>query len=369
MDYDRILASRTRQIQMSGIRKVFELGKSLKNPVNLSIGMPDFDVPVEVKQAAIQAINAGENRYTLTQGVPELRAKLTAEVASRLPGQEREMLVTSGTSGALLLALMACVDPGDEVILFDPYFVAYPHMVTLAGGRAVVIDTYPDFQIDVERVATAITPKTKAILFSSPGNPTGVVPSRQVLRDLALLAKTRGVLLISDEIYRHFYYDGVCPTAAADNEDVLVVDGFGKSYAMTGWRLGFAHGPAAIIQEMAKLQQFTYVCAPSMVQKAAITAMDWDPAPYVQAYRAKRDRLIAGLKDRYSMVEPQGAFYVFPKVPTGSASEFVNRAVAESLLVIPGNVFSSRDSHFRVSYAATDETIERGIEILNRLSA
>lgn len=367
MDFDRLLADRTRTIQMSGIRKVFELGRSLKNPVNLSIGQPDFDTPDAVKKAACDAINRGENAYTLTQGIPDLREKLLKEVTARLPGQERDMLVTSGTSGGLLLALMACVNPGDEVILFDPFFVAYPHMVTLAGGVSKFIDTYPDFKIDIAKVEAAITPRTKVILFSSPANPTGVVPDRRTIRQLALLAKDKGILLISDEIYRHFYYEGVCPSAAEDDANVLVVDGFGKSYGMTGWRLGFAHGPKPVIQEMAKLQQFTYVCAPSMVQRAAVAALDWSPGEMVAAYKRKRDFMVAGLKGHYELVVPQGAFYVFPKVPSGTGADFVTRAVAESLLVIPGNVFSARDTHFRVSYAASEETLARGVDILNRL--
>ena len=368
MDFDRIISDRAGHIQMSGIRKVFELGKSLKNPVNLSIGQPDFDVPDAVKDAACDAIRRGENTYTVTQGIPELRAKLSAEIATRLPGQEREVLITSGTSGGLLLAILATVNPGDEVILFDPYFVAYPHMVTLAGGKSVFIDTYPDFQIDVAKVVAAITPRTKLILFSSPGNPTGVVPHRDAIRDLALLAKSRDILLISDEIYRHFHYEGVCPSAAEYDANVLVVDGFGKSYGMTGWRLGFAHGPKPIIQEMAKIQQFTYVCAPSMVQRAAIAALDWNPREHVKDYMRKRDMVLQGLRSRYEITVPMGAFYVFPKVPHGTAADFVLRAIQEQLLIIPGNVFSGRDTHFRVSYAVGDDTLHRGIEILNRLS-
>src|SRR6188768_2395868 len=154
------IAERMSRIEASGIRKIFELGRGLKNPINLSIGQPHFDVPAPIKDAAKAAIDRGDNGYTLTQGIAELRAKLSLDVARRLPGQQREMLVTSGTSGAVMLALCATVNPGDEVILFDPYFVAYPHLVTLAGGTAVVVDTYPDFAISVDKVRAAITPRT-----------------------------------------------------------------------------------------------------------------------------------------------------------------------------------------------------------------
>ncbi|QVL33154.1 aminotransferase class I/II-fold pyridoxal phosphate-dependent enzyme [Telmatocola sphagniphila] len=368
MDFSKIISARNGRIAVSGIRKVFELGKSLKNPVDFSIGQPDFDVPEVAKEAAIAAIRRGGNTYTVTQGIPELRSKISEEVATRLPGQEREVLITSGVSGALQLAILATVDPGDEVILFDPYFVAYPHMVTLAEGKSVFIDTYPDFQIDVAKVEAAITPRTKVILFSSPANPTGVVLQREIVKQLALLAKERNILLISDEIYRHFHYEGVCPSAAEYDPNVLVVDGFGKSYGMTGWRMGFAHGPKAIIQEMAKLQQFTYVCAPSMAQQGALAAMDWNPAEMVKAYARKRDIIVNGLKDRYEICPPSGAFYVFPKCPFGTALEFVQKAIQEQVLIIPGSVFSQRDTHFRISYATKEETLYRGIEILNRLS-
>ena len=190
---------------------------------------------------------------------------------------DREVFVTSGTSGGLVLALLCTVNPGDEVIVFDPYFVMYPHLVTLAGGTPVIVDTYPDFQIDVDRVRAAITPRTKAILVNSPANPTGA--RRRAATACATWPSwpaRSNVLLISDEIYRAFCYDGPFASPAEFNEDVLVIDGFSKSYGMTGWRLGFAHGPRRLIEEMIKLQQFTFVCAPSIVQYAGVAAWDYD---------------------------------------------------------------------------------------------
>ena len=361
------LADRTRQIELSGIRKVFELGKSLKDPVNLSIGQPHFPVPEPIREAAKAAIDAGHNGYTVTQGVAELRDRLAADAAARFPGQERDVLVTSGTSGGLLLALMATVNPGDEVVTPDPYFVAYPHMITLAGGRMVPVPGYPDFALDPDRVATALTPRTKVILLSTPSNPTGVVASPEALKAVAELARQRGILLISDEIYRAFHYDGPARSPAEWDENVLVVEGFGKTYAMTGWRLGWAHGPKRLLAEMAKLQQFTFVCAPSMAQHAGAAALDYDVSALVADYRRKRDRLCAALRDRYELAVPGGAFYLFPKAPWGTGTEFVSEAIRNNLLVIPGSTFSGRDTHFRISYAASDETLERGIEILNRI--
>jgi len=368
-DHERWIAERMGHIESSGIRKVFELARSLKDPVNLSIGQPDFDVPEPIKAAAHAAIESGANAYTVTQGIPELRAKIQADIHARYRHADREVFITSGTSGGLTVALCCVVNPGDEVIVFDPYFVMYPHLVTLAGGRTVLIDTYPDFAIDVDRVRAALTPRTKAILVNSPANPTGRVHPREVLRDLAKLAADHGVLLMSDEVYRVFCYDQPFVSPAEFNEDVLVFDGFSKAYGMTGWRLGFAHGPRRLIQEMIKLQQFTFVCAPSMVQHAGVAAWDYDSSHIVADFRRKRDRIYEGLKDRYELVRPEGAFYAFPKAPHGSGSEFVAEAIRNNLLLIPGTVFSSRDTHFRLSYAADERTLDRGIEILNRIAS
>jgi aspartate aminotransferase/aminotransferase len=366
-EHERWVAERMHHIESSGIRKVFELARSLQDPVNLSIGQPEFDVPEPIKTAAHAAIERGANAYTITQGIPELLTKIQADVDATYRHADREVFITSGTSGGLMLALCCTVNPGDEVIVFDPYFVMYPHLVTLAGGTTVLVDTYPDFSIDEDRVRAALTPRTKAILVNSPANPTGRVHPREVLRDLAKLAAERGVLLMSDEVYRVFCYDQPFSSPAEFNEDVLVFDGFSKAYGMTGWRLGFAHGPRRLIHEMIKLQQFTFVCAPSMVQHAGIAAWDYDVSCIVADYRRKRDRIYEGLKDRFELVRPEGAFYAFPKAPSGGGTEFVTEAIRNNLLLIPGNVFSKRDTHFRLSYAADERTLDRGTEILNRM--
>jgi aspartate aminotransferase/aminotransferase len=365
---DRWIAERMGHIESSGIRKVFELARSIKNPINLSIGQPDFDVPAPVKAAAHAAIDAGFNGYTLTQGIPELCQRLLRDVRRRYAHPDRELMVSSGTSGALVLAVQCTVNPGDEVIVFDPYFVQYPHLITLVGGVMVLIDTYPYFALDVDRVRKAITPRTKVILVNSPANPTGRVAPADELRDLAGLAAQHGILLISDEIYRSFCYDGPFHSPAEFNEHVLVVDGFSKSHGMTGWRLGFAHGPRRLIQEMIKLQQLTFVCAPSMVQHAGLAACDHDTSAFTADYRKKRNLVYEGLKDRYDIACPGGAFYLFPRAPRGSGTEFVKEALAHDLLLIPGSIFSKHDSHFRLSYAADERTLVRGVEVLRRLA-
>src|SRR5262245_62107244 len=192
--HDHWIAERAKTIEMSGIRRVFDLARSLKDPVNLSIGLPHFGVPGPIQAATKAAIDQGHSSYTLTQGIPELRAKLAAEVRLRCDRPDRELMITSGTSGGLVLALLWTLTPGDEVVIFDPYFVGYPHFSTLAGGQSVIVDTYPDYRIDLDRVKAALSPRTKAIIVNSPANPTGMVYDRDTLRDLALLAAERRIL-------------------------------------------------------------------------------------------------------------------------------------------------------------------------------
>ena len=365
---DAWIADRMRHIDASGIRKAFDMARSMVDPINLSIGLPDFDVADPVKAAAIEAIEGGFNAYTQTQGIPELRGRLQQAVDAEFGHADRQVLVTSGSSGALLLAVCCVVDPGDEVILFDPYFVMYRHLVTLAGGTSVVVDTYPDFRVDVAKVAAAITPRTKAVLVNSPANPTGIVATADEMRALATLCRERDVLLISDEVYRSFCYDEPFAGPAAYNDSVLVVDGFSKSHAMTGWRLGYCHGPSRLIQEMAKLQQFSYVCAPSIVQRAGVAALDQDLSTQVDAYRRKRDMVMSALGEIYDLPRSQGAFYAFPRSPRGTGTEFVAEAIGRNLLVIPGGVFSRADTHFRISYAVDDAVLRRGLDVLRDLA-
>jgi aspartate aminotransferase/aminotransferase len=372
------LADRTAKFDASGIRKVFDLAAKMQNPINLSIGQPDFPVPDVVKDAAIAAIRDDKNGYSVTQGIPQLLERLQRQVDDRYQHSDRRVLVTSGTSGALVLAVLAMVNPGDEVIVFDPYFVMYPALVGMVGGRCVMIDTYPDFRIDPQRVAAAITPRTKMILLNSPANPTGVVADAAEVRALAELAARHNIALVSDEIYREFCYDGPLVSPTQWNDQTIVVDGFSKTYAVTGWRLGFVHGPSAIIDKLTMLQQYTFVCAPHPLQWAALAALDVDMSEQISSYRRRRDLVTTGLEEAgYSVVKPGGAFYVFPEVPPstgrasgtcGSASEFVARSIENELLVIPGGIFSGRDTHFRISFAASEATIERGLAVLRLLA-
>jgi len=368
----KILADRTAKIDASGIRKVFALGASLEDPVNFSIGQPDFDVPEELKEEAIRAIQAGQNSYSQTAGDAVLKRRITERVANEYGWDDPSVLVVSGVSGGLLLAFMALVNPGDEVIIPDPYFVMYKHLINLLGGKCVFVDSYPDFELPVEGISEAITDKTKMIILNSPCNPTGKVYSDQQVKAMAEIAAEQDILVMTDEIYEKFCYDGGCPSIAAYYEKSLVLHGFSKSHAMTGWRLGYvATHPALhdVIEEMTKIQQYTFVCAPTPFQQAALAALDYDVSDLVDAYRKKRDLLYEGLSDKFEFVKPGGAFYAFIRAPgeTG-ATEFVERAIANNVLIIPGNVFSEKDTHFRISYATTDEKIRQGVEVLRSLA-
>ncbi len=363
----KIIADRAGKIDASGIRKVFALAASLKDPINFSIGQPDFDVPEPLKEEAIKAIKAGQNKYSQTAGDAILKKRIAEQIKNEFGWSEPAILITSGVSGGLLLAFLALINPDDEVIIPDPYFVIYKHVINMLGGRCIFVDSYPNFELPVEKIADAITNKTKMIILNSPCNPTGVVYSEEQIKALAEIAAEKDILIMTDEIYERFCYDGQCPSIANYCEKTLLLRGFSKSHAMTGWRLAYmAAGESLknVIEEMTKIQQYTFVCAPTPFQKAAIAALDYEISDLVDTYRRKRDLLYDGLKDKFELVKPGGAFYAFIKAPGGSGSNFVEKAIANNVLIIPGNVFSEKDTHFRISYATSDDKIEQGVEIL-----
>lgn len=363
------VSQRAKAFDSSGIRKVFDLASQLDDPINLSIGQPDFAMPDLACVAAKNAIDAGKNGYTPTQGIAPLRERLESMVREETGQDQRELCVTSGSSGALVLCLMALVDSGDEVILFEPAFVMYRPLVEFLGGRCVVIDTSPTFQIDVDQVGASITSRTKLILLNTPANPTGVVVDKATVSALAHLADARGVTLLSDELYRSYCYDEPFSSPALCSDRVVVIDGFSKSHAMTGWRVGWIHGPPEIINACSMLQQYTFVCAPQVGQWAALAAIDAPMDLPLAECRRKRDKIIEGLAESYTFVSPGGAFYLYPEAPGGSGMDFAERAVHdEKLLIVPGSVFGSADTHFRIAYTVSDAMLDRGIAALNRLA-
>lgn len=377
IDPEILLSSRAAQIDASGIRRAFQLGAKLDNPINLSIGQPHFPVPDALKDAAIKAIREDANGYTLTSGHPSLHASLRESIAGELnwpAGDDSiDVMVTSGTSGALILAAWVLLDPGDELIIPDPNFVIYPALGPMTGAKVVSCDTYPDFCMTAERLEPLITDKTKLVIINSPGNPTGVVLSDQQMHDVAALCRDRGVMLLSDEIYDLFTYSsmrdgrGRSPSPGSHGHDMLIVRGFGKNYGCTGWRLGYAAGPSWLIHEMSKFQQYSFVCAPSMAQHAVIAAHDVDMSGVVAEYEGKRNRVLDILSPLMDVTVPEGAFYAFPEVPEAlgmTGTQFTERLLEHNVIAIPGAVFSDRDTHFRISYATDDDRLEQGLHAI-----
>lgn len=361
-----MLAERVKNIQASGIRKIFELVASMRDPIDLSIGQADFDVPEAIKKAAIEAIEDGFNRYTVTQGIPELRERIVQSLKERYAYEPDDCLVTCGVSGGLVLAMLCLVNPGDEVLLPDPYFVMYKVLVELCQATPKYYSMYPDFKIKKEELESKITDKTKLILLNSPSNPTGAVLSPAELSMVSDLAKAHDLYVVCDEIYDRFVYlDRFHSISEYYQEKLILLGGFSKTFGMPGWRMGYATGPEEVLDKMMVLQQFTFVCAPSFAQKAVLAALDVDMNSYIDKYRIKRDLVYNGLKEQFNLTRPDGSFYIFPELPQGvSGDTFVQSALSRKVLIVPGSAFSQRNTHFRISFAAPDEDLKRGVEIL-----
>lgn len=383
-----------KKFSSSGIRKVFDLAAKLRNPVNLSIGEPDFEVPEIVKSSAIKAIKTNKNKYTQTAGLPELREKIALKLNSenKIKVVRENVIITSGTSGALHLLFTVLLNPGDEVIIIDPYFVIYNEVPKLFGAKVITVSSYPNFSLPVEGVKKAITRKTKMVIINSPNNPTGKVYTKKEIKNLVDILRTKNILLVSDEVYEKFIYpvrsrpaEGTATVAlgrSASNEvyenkhfspasiykNTITLNGFSKSHALTGLRIGYTSGPKDIISEMAKLQQYTYVCAPSISQHAAIESLKIDTQHIIKEYQKKRDIIYEGLRENFQVVKPEGAFYIFPKALKISGSRFAEKAIKKGLMVVPGSVFSRKDSNFRISYAASLKDLKKGVKILREIT-
>ncbi|MGB9593151.1 MAG: pyridoxal phosphate-dependent aminotransferase [Anaerolineae bacterium] len=377
-----VLAQRVVSVPPSGIRKFFDIAATMKDVISLGIGEPDFVTPPAITEAGIRSLQQGETHYTSNSGILELRQAISDNVA-RLYGvrynAESEILVTVGVSEALHLAMSALIDPGDEVIIPTPCFVAYVPAVVFAGGMPVTLCTTVEngFQTSAADIAKAITPRTKAILLGYPNNPTGAVMSRDRLLEIARLVEDRDLLVISDEIYDRLVY-GVEHTCFASlpgmRDRTVVLQGFSKAYAMTGWRLGYALGPAEIIAGMRKMHQYIIMSAPTPAQHAALEALR-SGEPEVQRMRAEYDRrrkvVVAGLNAMgLTCCEPLGAFYAFPSIRASgmTSDEFANRLLEEEhVALIPGTAFGACGEGFvRISYATSLEKIEEALERMRR---
>ena len=372
------VARKVHAVPPSGIRRFFDIAATMDDVISLGIGEPDFDTPAAIVRAGISSLRDGETHYTSNSGVLELRVAL-ADHLEQLYGvrydPETELLITVGVSEALYLAMAATVDPGDEVIVPEPCFVSYNPEVVFAGGTPVNIATQAaqDFQLLASQVEEVISEKTKTLLMGYPNNPTGAVMSRERLQDVARLAEKHDLLVISDEIYDRLVY-GVEHTCFASlpgmRQRTILLGGFSKAYAMTGWRIGYAAAPAEILAAMRKVHQYTIMSAPTTAQYAALEALKHGEEA-VQEMRARYDRrrrlIVDGLNSiGLTCFEPRGAFYAFPSIAaTGMTDEeFSERLITEERVAcVPGSAFgTSGAGHVRCSYATAYDKIEQALE-------
>lgn len=378
----KYISKRVAGLKPSGIRKFFDIVATMDDVISLGIGEPDFDTPAPILRAGIQSLEAGETHYTSNAGKLELRVALVEHLQEQY-GIEydplKEIVVTVGVSEALYLAMTAVVNPGDEVIIPTPCFVAYQAEVLLAGGVPVEIPTKAEdgFQLRPEALEQAITPRTKAILLGYPNNPTGAVATRSALLDVARLAEKYDLVVISDELYDQLVYGvpHVCFAALPGMwERTILLGGFSKNYAMTGWRIGFAAAPADILLGLLRVHQYTIMSAPTTAQDAALEALA-NGKPHVdemrREYNRRRELIVSGLNELgLSTVEPHGAFYAFPSI---SASGMDEDAFAQKLLdeqrvaVVPGTAFGpGGEGYVRCSYATAYEKIEEALRRMER---
>ncbi|WP_062239722.1 aminotransferase [Fictibacillus sp. FJAT-27399] len=378
----KYLSNNVQAIQPSGIRRFFDLASSMENVISLGVGEPDFVTPWNVIEASYHSLEQGYTAYTANAGLLELRKEISRYMRRRFGvtySAEDEMVVTVGASQAIDIALRAVVNPGEEVIVVEPSFVSYAPTVTLAGGVPVPVHTYSkdEFKLQPEHIEEAVTERTKAILLCSPNNPTGTVLSKSDLVKIAEVVEKHDLLVISDEIYAELTYDEPYtsfPAVRNMRERTILISGFSKAFAMTGWRLGFACGPKDILRAMLKIHQYTMMCAPTMAQHAALEALvngQKDVVRMKESYRQRRSLVTHALEELgLSCHIPGGAFYVFPSIEkTGlSSEEFAEQLLMkEQVAVVPGSVFGvSGEGHVRCSYATSIQKLEEAMRRIDR---
>src|SRR5829696_2477519 len=380
---ERALAQRVLAVPPSGIRRFFDILATMDDVISLGVGEPDFDTPREIVEAGVESLREGRTHYTSNFGTIELRRALAAHL-ERLYGvryaPENELLITVGASASVELALRATCDPGDEVILHEPSYVAYVPAIVFAGGTVVPVATRfeDDFALDPAAVEAAITPRTKALFLGYPANPTGAVLDDDVQDELARIAREHDLLVYSDEIYDRLAYGSYRHRAFSAlpgmRERTILMGGFSKAYAMTGWRVGWMAAPVGILEGIVKVHQYGIMSAPTVAQDAALAAIEGGE-PAVQAMVAEYDRrrrlLVDGLRAAgLETFEPRGAFYAFPRITsTGlSSEEFTERLLREErVAVVPGSAFGpSGEGHVRMCYATSYEQLEEAVSRITR---
>ena len=394
MEYERIINRRVADVPPSGIRKFFDIVQKMPGAISLGVGEPDFITPYHIRNAAINSIVDGETQYTPNRGLLSLRKEISWYLEHRYQTSydpEKEILVTVGASESIDVALRAIVSPGDEVLVPEPSYVSYSPSVIFAGGRPVSVVTGQDngFRLTAEAVRAAITPRTKALILPYPNNPTGGVMERADLEQLAQVVRETGILVISDEIYSELTYGGLTHVSFASlpgmRDYTLTINGFSKSFAMTGWRVGYTCGPAELIAVMTKVHQYGILCAPRQGQVAALEALktgrerDYEDVVRMrESYDRRRRLMVEGFRAMgLDCFEPLGAFYVFPSIAkTGLTSEeFCKRLLEEEKVAcVPGTAFGPcGEGHIRCSYATAIDKLNTALDkmahFLSRLQA
>ena len=376
------LSDRVVKLKPSGIRKFFDIVATMDDVISLGIGEPDFTTPPSILEAGIKSLRDGQTHYTSNAGIPQLR-KAVAEHLEKLYGvsyEPKEVLITVGVSEALYLAMNALCDPGDEVIVPTPCFVSYQAEVEVAGAVPVELPSRVEnnFDLDLDALKKAITPRTKIIFIGYPNNPTGAVATRETLLEVAKLAEEHDLAVISDEIYDRLVYGvpHVCfATLPGMKDRTITLGGFSKAYAMTGWRIGYAAGPQEIIDAMNRIHQYTIMCAPVTAQLAAVEALksgEEDVQKMIAEYDRRRRLIVDGLNHiGLPTFEPRGAFYCFPRVDVTGVTdeEFTERLLyEEKVAMVPGSAFGAGgEGYARCSYATSYEKIEEALRRIERL--
>ena len=369
-------------IPPSGIRKFFDIVSEMKDAISLGVGEPDFDTPWHIRDEGIYSLEKGRTFYTSNAGLKELKMEICSYLKRRfdvLYDYEKEVMVTVGGSEAIDIALRAMLNPGDEVLVPQPSYVSYTPCTILAGGVPVVIELEEkdQFRLTKEKLLEKITPKTKVLILPFPNNPTGSIMEKEDLEQIAQVVEEKDLFVISDEIYSELTYKGQHCTIASlpgMKERTVLINGFSKSYAMTGWRVGYACAPEIILKQMLKIHQYAIMCAPTTSQYAAVEALrngDKDVEEMREAYDQRRRFLVKSLRDMgFDCYEPQGAFYVFPSIKRFgmTSDEFALRLLEEEkVAVVPGTAFGdSGEGYLRISYAYSLKDLKRALERIER---
>ena len=355
-------AERVRGIEISGIRRIFEAAGP--DSINLGLGQPDFDTPQHIKDAAIRAIQEGKTGYTTNNGIPELRIAICEKFKKEngLSYKPDQLIVTAGASEALHIVMQALVGQGDRVLCADPGFVSYAALATMAGGRPVSVPLDTNLHVDIE-AAKNLMDGARLFVLNSPGNPTGAVESKESIRAIVEYANDRGVTVVSDEVYEHFVYGKKHWSAAQFGDDVITVNATSKTYAMTGWRLGYLAAQSEVVEQCLKVHQYCQACATSISQYAAVAAYTGDQnlvGVMRDEYRARRDLICTSLHGMgFNFPEPEGAFYTFVPMKPALAQKIIERGV----IIVPGAAFGvNAPEYARLSYAASRENLIRALD-------